>query len=163
MSIFEQKETEEARLERLMTTPKSADAPDVVWLAARVQFLDAAVTRARTALAGALKGDGRFAGLREAAEIVDAASRKSVLIRVSVGAGFSKREKTSRAVNEKLLQRVANLLRQYAADAESGRLDEIEARARQAAKDREALQGPSNPAPEEPPAAAGPEAPEVDS
>lgn len=120
----QQAETDHQRVQRLMEKPDSASTSDVVFLAAKVSFLEGVVVRGTMGLRQALKGDGRFYGLREAAELVDAASRKSVTIRVTDASGhMTKREKVSAAVNEKLLQRVANLIRQYAADAQTGKFD----------------------------------------
>lgn len=103
-------ETPEAILERLIVKPGTADVKDVEWLVKEL-------TSAKLAVLMLKEGDGRFYGLREAAELVEMAALKDVKVR---HLGVGKKEQVSRAINEKLLYNVAGIIRRYADDQEAG-------------------------------------------
>ena len=103
-------ENDDLRVARLIDKPETADINDVRWLAMRCAHQQETVAMLK-------KGTGRFFGLKEAAEIVEAAARKDVKVRFLAG----KREAEVRAVNAKLLTNVAKIVRQYADDAENER------------------------------------------
>lgn len=61
-------------------------------------------------------GDGKRDGLLLAAETIEAAANKDVLVRIITG----KKEQALRAVNEKLLRTVAGIIRRMAEGEASG-------------------------------------------
>lgn len=121
-----EKESAEKRVERLMRLPNSSTIEDVNWMAHRVQYLEGAVVRGTVALKNALKQGGFVEGLRTAAQLVEAASRKSVQIRTTLGGGYGKKQQTHLAVNEKMMLNTASLIRRYADDQESGKLEAMD-------------------------------------
>lgn len=105
-----QPESDAERVNRLVGKPESADINDVRWLAMRCAHQSESVELLK-------RGAGRFFGLKEASEIIEAAAHKEVIVRFLAG----KREHAQRAINSKLLTNVANLIRRYADDAENQR------------------------------------------
>lgn len=101
-------EPEKDRIQRLHDKPLTATKFDVTWLAMQVLVQ-------RDAISVLKQKDGRFFGLREAAELIEAAQAKELRVRFIAG----KREREVRAVNVKLLSNTAKLIRRYADDAQN--------------------------------------------
>lgn len=87
----------------------------MLWLLSEVRHLHGVVSYLSDKDAAVA---GRVRGLHEAAGLIRASLNKEVTARFLVG----KKESAARAMNAKLLATVANLIEQFAGDAEAGRV-----------------------------------------